>query len=79
MGQLLFFAGNLVAIFGAFMALFWVMTNKRRYWTRRRRGIIALVFIGAGVFMMVSASNMGGGGSNSSPSPNPSASTPGGR
>ena len=59
MGQLIFYTGNVVTVVGAFMALFWVVTSKRRYWTRRRRGIISLVFIGTGIFMMVSASNMG--------------------
>lgn len=57
MTQLLFYAGNTIAIIGGIIALFWVSTSRRFYWRRRRRGIAALVFIAVGVFLMVSASS----------------------
>lgn len=74
MQQLLFFVGNMLAIVGGFLALFWVVTNKRRYWTRRRRGIMALVFIAVGVFIMVSSQRYGGSAPTTPPSPTSSAS-----
>lgn len=54
----LFPIGQLIAIIGCFIALFWAITSTRYYWRRRRRGITALIFIGIGVtFMVISASN----------------------
>lgn len=56
MHALLFMLGNFIAIIGGFIALFWVMTSRRFYWRRRRRGIAALVFIAVGLFLMYSGS-----------------------
>lgn len=53
---MIFMLGNFIAIIGGFIALFWVMTSRRFYWRRRRRGIAALVFLGVGLFLMYTGS-----------------------
>lgn len=72
--DLLFYVGNFVAIIGGFYALGWVVTDRRYYGRRRRRGLTAIVFLAVGFFIMASAhGDASGDGTKQDPAPASSA------